>query len=160
MPGSTSSAAAAAAASREASLTGGSFARPAEAKRAGCPGGAPPELSTEFGISTAAGGQLRTVSGLSGAVAALVTIAVRRRMRVRRLLTWGLSALAAGALASAAAPSFAALAAAQLPIGAGLALVPAGGIAAAAEWTTPEDSRASSRGRCSVSPAPGSPARR
>jgi DHA1 family inner membrane transport protein len=72
-------------------------------------------------------------------VAALVTIAVRRRMCVRRILTWGLSALATGALASAAAPSFAALAAAQLPIGAGLALVLAGGIAAAAEWTTPED---------------------
>jgi predicted MFS family arabinose efflux permease len=98
-----------------------------------------PELSREFGISTAAGGQLRAVSGLSGAAAALLTIAVRRRMCVRRLLTWGLSALAAGSLASALAPSFAALAAAQLPIGAGLALVLAGGIAAAAEWSTPAD---------------------
>jgi MFS transporter, DHA1 family, inner membrane transport protein len=98
-----------------------------------------PDLSEEFGVSTAAGGQLRSVSGLAGLAAALVAIAFRRRIGVRRLLTAGLAALATGALLSSAAPSFAALAAAQLPVGFGLAFVLAGGLAAAAEWTAPED---------------------
>ena len=98
-----------------------------------------PELSREFGVSTAAGGQLRSVSGLAGLAAALVTIAFRNRIGVQRLLTWGLAALTAGALLSAAAPSFPALAAAQLPVGFGLAFVLAGGLAAAAEWTAPDD---------------------
>jgi len=98
-----------------------------------------PSLSEEFGVSTAVGGQLRSVSGLAGLAAALVAIAFRRKIGVRRLLTWGLTALAAGALLSSAAPSFPALAAAQLPVGFGLAFVLAGGLAAAAEWTAPED---------------------
>jgi MFS transporter, DHA1 family, inner membrane transport protein len=98
-----------------------------------------PELAKDFDVSTAAGGQLRSVSGLAGLAAALVAIAFRRRIGVRRLLTWGLAALASGALASAAAPSFAALAAAQVPVGFGLAFVLAGGLAAAAEWSAPEE---------------------
>jgi predicted MFS family arabinose efflux permease len=98
-----------------------------------------PDLSREFGVSTAAGGQLRSVSGLAGLTAALVAIVFRRTIGVRRLLTWGLAALATGALLSAAAPSFAALAAAQLPVGLGLAFVLAGGLAAAADWTAPDD---------------------
>jgi MFS transporter, DHA1 family, inner membrane transport protein len=98
-----------------------------------------PDLSREFGVSTAAGGQLRSVSGLAGLAAALLTVAFRRTIGVRRLLTWGLAALATGALLSAAAPTFPALAAAQVPVGFGLAFVLAGGLAAAAEWTTPED---------------------
>jgi DHA1 family inner membrane transport protein len=98
-----------------------------------------PELSREFGVSTAAGGQLRSVSGLAGLAAALLAIAFRRRIGVRRLLTWGLTALTTGALLSAAAPSFPALAAAQVPVGFGLAFVLAGGLAAAAAWTAPDD---------------------
>jgi predicted MFS family arabinose efflux permease len=98
-----------------------------------------PDLSREFGVSTAAGGQLRSVSGLAGLGAALVTIAFRRRIGVGRLLSWGLAALATGALLSSAAPSFVVLAAAQVPVGFGLAFVLAGGLAAAAEWTAPED---------------------
>jgi MFS transporter, DHA1 family, inner membrane transport protein len=98
-----------------------------------------PALSREFGISTAAGGQLRAVSGLAGVVAAVVAIAVRRRAGVQRLLTVGLSVLAIGSLASAVAPSFQALAAAQVPLGAGLALVLGAGLAAAAEWSAPDD---------------------
>jgi DHA1 family inner membrane transport protein len=98
-----------------------------------------PELARDFGVSTAAGGQLRSVSGLAGLAAALVAIVFRRRIGVRRLLTWGLTALTSGALASAAAPSFPALAAAQVPVGFGLAFVLAGGLAAAAEWSAPDD---------------------
>jgi MFS transporter, DHA1 family, inner membrane transport protein len=98
-----------------------------------------PDIAREFDVSTAVGGQLRTVSGLAGAVTAVFAIALRRRAGVRRLLIVGLVAIAAGTLASAAAPSFAALAAAQIPLGAGLALVLGAGLAAAAEWSTPED---------------------
>ena len=98
-----------------------------------------PDLSREFGVSTAAGGQLRSVSGLAGLAAALLTVAFRRRIGVRCLLTWGLAALTTGALLSAAAPTFPALAAAQVPVGFGLAFVLAGGLAAAAEWTNPGD---------------------
>ncbi|HEX6651936.1 MAG TPA: MFS transporter, partial [Thermoleophilaceae bacterium] len=96
-----------------------------------------PELSKDFGVSTAAGGQLRSVSGLAGLAAALIAIAFRHRIGVRRLLLSGLTALTAGALLSSAAPSFAALAAAQVPVGFGLAFVLAGGLAAAAEWSAP-----------------------
>ena len=46
--------------------------------------------------------------------------------------------LGAGSLLSAAAPSFAVLAAAQVAVGAGLAMVLLGGLAAAAEWSLPE----------------------
>jgi MFS transporter, DHA1 family, inner membrane transport protein len=98
-----------------------------------------PELSKDFGVSTAAGGQLRSVSGLAGLAAALVAIVLRRRIGVRRMLTVGLTALTAGALLSSAAPSFPALAAAQVPVGLGLAFVLAGGLAAAAEWSAPDD---------------------
>jgi len=98
-----------------------------------------PELAREFGVSTATGGQLRTVSGLAGAIAAIVAIVLRRRANVRQLLTIGLVALATGAVASAAAPSFAALAAAQIPLGAGLALVLGAGLAAAVAWSSPGD---------------------
>ena len=79
------------------------------------------------------------MSGLAGAVAAIVAIAARRRVGVRQLLSAGLVALAAGSAASAAAPSFAALAAAQIPLGAGLALVLGAGLAAAVEWSSPGD---------------------
>ena len=79
------------------------------------------------------------MSGLAGLAAALIAIAFRHRIGVRRLLTWGLAALTTGALLSSAAPSFAALAAAQVPVGFGLAFVLAGGLAAAAEWSAPED---------------------
>jgi predicted MFS family arabinose efflux permease len=98
-----------------------------------------PELARDFGVSTATGGQLRTVSGLAGALAAIAAIVIRRRTGVRQLLTVGLVALATGAAASAAAPSFTALAAAQVPLGVGLALVLGAGLAAAGEWSTTGD---------------------
>ena len=97
-----------------------------------------PEMSREFGISTAAGGQLRLVSGIAGGLTALALAPLARRLDLRNLLTAGLGLLGAGSLGSALAPSFAVLAAAQLAIGSGLGIVVSAAIAAAAEWAPPE----------------------
>lgn len=96
------------------------------------------EVAAEFGVSISTAGQLRTVSGL---IAGSVAVAMGRfssRLGLRELLLLGLAILAAGSLLSAAAPSFAVLALAQVGIGAGTALVLSGGLAAAAEWSEPE----------------------
>lgn len=96
------------------------------------------EVAADLGVSTATAGQLRSVSGLAAGVAALSMGALTARVGLRTALLLGLGALAVGSLASAVAPSFAVLAVAQVAIGAGLAAVLAAGLAAAAEWTTPE----------------------
>ena len=93
-----------------------------------------PTVADSFGVSTAAAGQLRAVSGITAGLSALVVGMVASRMGVRTLLATGLALLGAGSLSSAVAPTFALLAAAQLPIGAGLALVLGGALAAADEW--------------------------
>ena len=96
------------------------------------------EVASDFGVSTAIAGQLRTVSGL---VAGLTAVAMGRfssRLGLRELLLAGLTILAAGSLLSAAAPSIVALALAQVAVGAGIALVLSGALAAAAEWSAPE----------------------
>lgn len=95
-----------------------------------------PQVAAEFGVSTSTAAQLRSVTGLTAGVAALA-IAVRgSRFRLTRLLFWGLGMLALGSLASAAAPGFAVLVAAQIPIGLGIALVLSGGLAASEVWAT------------------------
>jgi len=97
-----------------------------------------PEVAADLGVSTATAGQLRTVSGL---VAGLVAVGMGRlsaRFDLRELLLAGLAGLATGSLLSAAAPSFAVLAAAQVLLGAATALVLSGALAAAAEWSAPE----------------------
>lgn len=97
-----------------------------------------PVIARELGVSTAAAGQLRSVSGAVAGTVALAMAPLARRVGLRDLILAGLSMLALGSLASAAAPSFAALAAAQVAIGVGLALVLSAGIAAAGAWSRPE----------------------
>jgi predicted MFS family arabinose efflux permease len=97
-----------------------------------------PEVAREFGVQTSTAGQLRAVSGLSGALVALCAGALARRWGTRDQLLAGCTLLALGSLGSAAAPSFVVLAAAQVALGAGVATVLSNGIAAAAEWTAPE----------------------
>ncbi|MGE5282379.1 MAG: MFS transporter [Chloroflexota bacterium] len=95
-------------------------------------------VAADFGVSTATAGQLRSVSGL---VAGLVAVSMGRlasRFGLREMLIAGLATLAGGSLLSAAAPSFAVLAAAQVAVGAGIALILSGALAAAAEWSVPE----------------------
>ena len=97
-----------------------------------------PQIGAEFGVSVAYAGQLRTAAAIAGLVAA-VALALLGRRGAGRILRGGLVLLAAGAAVSAAAPTFALLAAGQLVLGAGAAAVLAGGLAAASEW--PEPSR-------------------
>lgn len=100
-----------------------------------------PGVAREFGISTAAAGQLRTLAGLSGAIAALAVVLVGARVGLRRLLMAGNGLLALGSAASAAAPTLIALAAAQVMVGAAAGLLISGGLAAAATWA-PADRQA------------------
>jgi predicted MFS family arabinose efflux permease len=96
------------------------------------------EVASNLGVSTAAAGQLRTISGLAAGLTALCLAAVSRRLQLRQLLIGGSTLLAAGSLASAAAPNFAVLALVQLAIGVAVAVLVTAGTAAVAEWTPPE----------------------
>ena len=100
-----------------------------------------PEVARDFDVSTATAGQLRAVSGVvaGGTAAGMGVIATR--LGIRDLLILGLWLLIGGSLLSAAAPSFAVLAAAQVPVGAGLGLVLSAALAGAAEWV-PDERRA------------------
>ncbi|HEU4426380.1 MAG TPA: MFS transporter [Pilimelia sp.] len=91
-------------------------------------------VAADLHVPAAAAGQLRAVSGATAAVVALTLVATRRRSDLRGLLTLGLSLLAGAAIGSATAPTYWVLAAMQAVFGGGLALVVAGGLAAAATW--------------------------
>ena len=83
-------------------------------------------------------GQLRI---LAAPLAVLVAVAAGRslvRFSPRALLGAGSALLGLGSLASAVAPTFAILAAAQVPLWAGVAILIAAGVAATDSWTTPE----------------------
>ena len=97
------------------------------------------QVASNLGVSTAAAGQLRTISGLAAGLTALCLAAVSRRLQLRQLLVGGSTLLAAGSLASAAAPNFAVLALVQLAIGVAVAVLVTAGTAAVAEWTPPEE---------------------
>jgi predicted MFS family arabinose efflux permease len=95
------------------------------------------QIASDFDVSTATAGQLRSVSGLVAGVTAVAMGRISGRLELRQLLLAGLAMLAVGSLLSAAAPSFAVLAAAQVALGTGMAMVLSAGLAAAAEWSLP-----------------------
>lgn len=98
-----------------------------------------PEIAREFGVSTATAGQLRAISGLSGGLIAVLVAVSPRRPGLRDLLSSGALLVAIASVASAAAPSFALLGAAQALLGVGIGLLVTAGIAAAGEWPAPAD---------------------
>lgn len=98
-----------------------------------------PELASEFGVSTAAAGQLRTLSGATGGISAVLLALAPRRPGLRTLLSAGAALVIVGSALSAAAPCFAVLAGAQGVIGVGVGVLVAVGIAAAGEWSTPSE---------------------
>jgi predicted MFS family arabinose efflux permease len=98
-----------------------------------------PELAREFGVSTAAAGQLRTLSGTTGGITAVVLALLPRRPGLRSLLSAGAALVIAGSALSAAAPSFAVLAGAQCVIGVGIGVLVAIGIGAAGVWSAPSE---------------------
>jgi predicted MFS family arabinose efflux permease len=94
-----------------------------------------PDVAREFGISTAAAGQLRTLGGLAGGATALAIALLGSRLGLRGMLIAGHLLLALGALASAAAPNLALLASGQAAVGAAAGLLIAGALAASAAWS-------------------------
>jgi hypothetical protein len=128
-----------------------------------------PEVAREFGVSTATAGQLRAVSGATGGITALLLAAAWRRPGLRTLLSAGTALIAAGSAASAAAPTFAVLAAAQAVVGVmsmraaanqfGYLLgAAAGGLALAGRVHRPRRRFTSDVRRRDHRPLPGSPA--
>lgn len=99
------------------------------------------EVARDLNVSTAEAGQLRTVAGLFAGITALVLARLGPRLALGRQLLGGAILLAAGSLASAASPGIGCLAAAQVPVGAGIAILTTAGTLAAAEWV-PEEQRA------------------
>jgi DHA1 family inner membrane transport protein len=96
------------------------------------------KVADDLDVSTAAAGQLRTVSGLAAGLAAVVLSTVGRNLSLRRLLTAGAAGLALASIASATAPSFGVLAAAQALLGVSVSAMLVGGTVAAAEWVPVE----------------------
>jgi predicted MFS family arabinose efflux permease len=92
------------------------------------------QVARDFDVSTAAAGQMRTIAGLVAGVTALALGRLGTRMPLGRQLLAGSLLLALGSLASAAAPSIGLLAAAQVPVGAGIAILTTAGTLAAGEW--------------------------
>jgi predicted MFS family arabinose efflux permease/L-amino acid N-acyltransferase YncA len=96
------------------------------------------DIADDFGVSIAAAGQLRILAAPLAVVAALVTGRLLTRYSPRALLGVASALLAVGSLASAAAPSFALLALAQIPTWIGIAMILTAGVAATAAWSEPE----------------------
>ena len=92
------------------------------------------EVADDLDVSTAAAGQLRTVSGLAAGLAAILLGTVGRSLSLRRVLVGGAAGLALASVVSAAAPSFAVLALGQALLGVSVAALLVGGTVAAAEW--------------------------
>jgi predicted MFS family arabinose efflux permease len=97
------------------------------------------EVAEDFDVTTATAGQSRAVAGLAGAITALALARAVGRHRLRTLLQGGLTLLLVGSLTTATAPAFYVLLAAQLAVGAGIALVLSASLAAASEWPDPRD---------------------
>lgn len=96
-------------------------------------------VAADFEVSTAVAGQLRTVSGLTAGVTALLSGLAAARIGLRELVGVGLAAVLVGSVVSALAPGFALLAVAQVPIGVGVGVCYSATVAAVAEWSTPAD---------------------
>jgi predicted MFS family arabinose efflux permease len=92
------------------------------------------EVADDLDVSTAAAGQLRTVSGLTAGLTAILLGTVGRSLSLRRVLIGGAGGLALASVVSAAAPSFAVLALGQALLGVSVAALLVGGTVAAAEW--------------------------
>ena len=95
------------------------------------------EVAHDFGVSTSAAGQVRTLTGLVAGVSALAVGRVFRGVALRDLLLGGAGLLALGSLLSAAAPSFTVFVLAQVPVGVAIAVLVSSGAAAAGEWAQP-----------------------
>ena len=99
------------------------------------------EAADDLDVSTAAAGQLRTITGVAAGVTALLVSVGMVRLSLARQLLLSSLLLALGSLASAAAPDYAVLAAAQVPVGIAVAVLTTAATLAAAEWVPSEGLR-------------------
>jgi predicted MFS family arabinose efflux permease len=97
------------------------------------------DVAEEFDVSIAHAGQLRILAAPLAAIAAVAAGRALRRYSPRALIGAGAALVAAGSVASAAAPTFALLALAQVPMWVGIAMLIAAGVAATAAWSAPEE---------------------
>jgi DHA1 family inner membrane transport protein len=110
-------------------------------------------VASDFDVSTALVGELRSVAGLAAALASLALPTAVRRLGLSRLLRAGAALLAVAAVASAAAPTLWVLALAQVPLGIAVSVLVAVSMSAAGDWAD-----ASVRGRVLSWTLIGSPA--
>lgn len=96
------------------------------------------EVARDLDVSTAAAGQLRVVAAPVAAVVAILVASAARRLPLHSLLRGGTALVAAGSVASAAAPSFVLLALAQVPLWIGVALLVVASVGAAGSWSAAE----------------------
>jgi predicted MFS family arabinose efflux permease len=96
------------------------------------------QAAADLGVSAAAAGQLRTVTGLTAGLTALLLRSLAARVGLARQLLAAAVLLAAGSLGCAAAPSFAVLLLAQVPIGIAVGVLTTAALLASAEWVAPE----------------------
>ncbi len=96
------------------------------------------DAASDLDVSTAAAGQLRTLTGLTAGITALLMGRLAGRFGLGRQLVGAALLLASGSLASAIAPTFALLALAQVPVGVAVSILTTAGTLAAAEWVAPE----------------------
>jgi predicted MFS family arabinose efflux permease len=96
------------------------------------------DVAADFDVSIAKAGQLRILAAPLAAVVALGAGRALVRFSPRALLGVGSGLLALGSVMSAAAPTFALLALAQVPMWAGIATLLAAGVAATGAWSEPE----------------------
>ncbi len=95
------------------------------------------DVAGDLGVSTALAGQLRTVMGVVAGITALGIGPLASRIGLRSVLLTGLVLLATASVMSAAAPSFAVLAAAQVPLGAAVAMLLSAAVAGTTAWIRP-----------------------
>jgi DHA1 family inner membrane transport protein len=96
-----------------------------------------PDVASDFGVSAAAAGQVRTIGGLAGGATAVAVALLGSRLGLRGILIAGHLMLALGTLASAAAPTLAVLAAGQAAVGGAAGFLIAGALAASVAWSAP-----------------------
>ena len=118
------------------------------------------QVAADLDVSTAAAGQLRTVAGVASGTAALILAFSKtaRRATLRDLLVAGAALLAVASLASAAAPGYAALAAAQVLVGVAVALLVTAALQPRASGARPSSAVRCCHGRSAGCPRPGSSA--
>ena len=95
------------------------------------------DVARDFDVATSTAGQLRILAAPVAALVPLAVIRLGRRVPLQKLLGAGIALLGVGAVGSAVAPTFAALALVQVPTWVGVATVTTAGVAAAAAWSEP-----------------------